>query len=186
MYDVFLSHPHTHADWVEQLAVRLTDEHGLKVWLDKWVLIPGQNYIPEMARGLEEAATCTVCVGNGTPRGWVKQEIQKAVNRQVNHESFRVIPLLMPDAAEDSVQDFLELRTWVDFRKDAGEAFHRLVCGIKGVPPGRWRPAEQDAAVDPLERKLRKLASLREKNLLDQSVVIDIQRELLREALANA
>src|SRR5690242_9449788 len=98
MYDVFLSHPHTHADWVEQLAGRLTDQHGLQVWLDKWVLIPGQNFIPAMARGLDEAATCAVCVGKETPHGWVLQEIQKALNRQTSHESFRVIPVLMPDA----------------------------------------------------------------------------------------
>jgi len=183
MYDVFLSHPHTHAAWVEQLAIRLSDERGLHVWLDKWVLVPGKNFIPELAKGLEEAATCAVCVGKDTPRGWVKQELQKALNRQATEESFRVIPVLMPDGAEESVADFLELRTWVDFRGDREEAFHRLACGIKGVPPGRWRREQDD--LDPLERKLRKIASLREKNLLDQSVVLEVQRELLREALAN-
>jgi hypothetical protein len=185
MYDVFLSHPHTHAQWVEQLAIRLTDECGFRVWLDKWVLIPGQNFIPELSRGLEEASTCAVCVGKDTPRGWVQQEIQKAVNRQAAEESFRVIPVLLPDGAEQSITDFLELRTWVDFRGDPDEAFHRLASGIRGVRPGRWPPREE-AVLDPLERKLRKIASLQEKNLLDQSVVRDIQRELLREALANA
>ena len=186
MYDVFLSHPHTHAGWVEQLAIRLTDQCQFRVWLDKWVLIPGQNFIPELSRGLEEAATCAVCVGKDTPRGWVQQEVQKALNRQAANQGFRVIPLLMPDAVEQSVTDFLELRTWVDFRGDKDEAFHRLVCGIKGVAPGRWPPQDQDAVLDPLERKLRKIASLRDKNLLEQSVVAEIQRELLREALATA
>ena len=185
MFDVFLSHPHTHAQWVEQLAIRLQDECGFKVWLDKWELIPGQNFIAPMSRGLEEAATCAVCVGKDTPRGWVQQEIQKALNRQVKHDTFRVIPLLMPDGTAESVTDFLELRTWVDFRGDGEEAFHRLTCGIRGVPPGRWRPSGKAPTVDSLEQKLRKLASLDEKNLVDKSVLRDLQRELLREALAS-
>jgi hypothetical protein len=186
MYDVFLSHPHTHADWVERLASRLKDECGFEVWLDKWELIPGQNFVPEMSKGLEQASTCAVCVGKDTPRGWAQQEVQKALNRQATRESFRVIPVLMPDASEQSVADFLELRTWVDFRGDHDEAFHRLVCGIKGVAPGRWPARDQEALLDPLERKLRKIASLREKNLLDPSVVVEVQRELLLEALARA
>ena len=184
MYDVFLSHPHTHADWVEQLASRLKDECGFEVWLDKWQLIPGQNFVPEMSKGLEQASTCAVCVGKDMPSGWAQQEIHKALNRQATHESFRVIPVLLPDASEQSVSAFLELRTWVDFRGDHDEAFHRLVCGIKGVPPGRWPPRDQEA-LDPLERNLRKLASLRQKNLLEDSVVVNFQLELLRKALAN-
>lgn len=186
MYDVFLSHPHTHAGWVEQLAIRLADECKFQVWLDKWVLVPGKNFIPELSRGLEEASTCAVCVGKDTPRGWVEQEIQKALNRQAANDNFRVIPLLMPDAVEQSVSGFLELRTWVDFRVNHDEAFHRLVCGIKGIAPGRWPPPEQGASLSPLERKLRTIASLRDKNLLEPSVVVKVQRDLLLEALADA
>lgn len=183
MYDVFLSHPHTHADWVEKLAIRLKDEHNLQVWLDKWVLVPGENFIPKIAKGLEEAATCAICVGKDTLRGWVQLELQKALNRRTKDETFRVIPVLMPDSAEESINDFLELQTWVDFRRDEAEALHRLVCGIKGKPPGRWLPANQDVVSDPTERKLRKLASFR--HLVHDTTILELERDLLREALAN-
>ena len=42
LFDVFLSHSHSDADAVEMLAKRLEDTEGLKVWLDKWTLIPGE------------------------------------------------------------------------------------------------------------------------------------------------
>ena len=183
MYDVFLSYPHTHADWVEQLAIRLKDECRFEVWFDKWELIPGQNFIPEMSKGLQQASTCAICIGRNPPRGWVQQEIEKALNRQAAHEGFRVIPVLMPDASEDAVNDFLELRTWVDFRANPDEAFHRLASGIKGVPPGRWPPPSQER-LDLLEQNLQRVAELQQKNLLVKSVVANVQLELIRKALS--
>ncbi len=54
-FDVFLSHAHTEAEAVESIAVKLADEHGLKVWLDRWVLIPGERWQQEMVRGLDQA-----------------------------------------------------------------------------------------------------------------------------------
>jgi hypothetical protein len=79
-----LSHPHQYGDWVEGLARRLEDEHQLRVWLDRWILVPGESWQQAMAKGLEEAASCAVCVGEKTPRGWFQQEAEKALNKQAN------------------------------------------------------------------------------------------------------
>jgi hypothetical protein len=35
MFDVFLSHAHLDTEVVEQLGIRLEDEGGMRVWLDK-------------------------------------------------------------------------------------------------------------------------------------------------------
>jgi hypothetical protein len=48
-FDVFLSHSHHDAVWVEKLASRLADEHEFLVWLDRWNLIPGKPWQQEMA-----------------------------------------------------------------------------------------------------------------------------------------
>src|SRR5262245_30677182 len=48
-FDVFLSHAHAAAEVVEELGVWLTDEAGLKVWLDKWVLFAGEHWEQGMA-----------------------------------------------------------------------------------------------------------------------------------------
>ncbi len=138
-YDVFLSHAHVDADFVKKLADTLVDEHGLKVWLDQWVLVPGDLWQHDMVEGIDDAASCAVCIGSKTPQGWFNQEIQRALNRQSREPKFRVIPLILPGGDTSNVDNFLELRTWVDMRKglDDEEALHKLVCGIQGIQPGR-------------------------------------------------
>src|SRR6266487_519349 len=72
-YDVFLSYSHMDAVWVEHLAKRLEDEHSLRIWLDKWVLIPGQPWQQVMAHTIDQAKCCVVCISEHTPGGWFKQ-----------------------------------------------------------------------------------------------------------------
>lgn len=140
VYDAFLSHSHVDAELVELIAKILEDEEGLRVWLDKWVLIPGEHWQQEMELGLSQAEACVIFIGGITPSGWFKQEIQRALNRQAHDPDFRVIPVLLKGANFDSVDSFLNLRTWVDFRQGITDqtALHRLVSGIKGVSPGRY------------------------------------------------
>lgn len=188
--DVFLSHSHVDADDVEEIAGRLEDEHGLRPWLDRWVLIPGRPWQPELARGLAKAASCAVCLGHHTPRGWFEREIEKAMNRQTQDGDFRVIPVLLPSAdAELSTalqESFLELNTWVDFRNvaDRDRAFHLLVCGVRGVAPGRWTaPAAGDPESKQLVDKLHELRRLRQAELVDESVGLEIQRKIVEKLL---
>jgi hypothetical protein len=139
-FDVFLSHAHEDAEIVERLGVKLTDEARLRVWLDKWILIPGEHWQQQMARGLEQAETCAVCVSRETSNGWFREEIERALNRQAKDPKFRVIPIVLPNGDRTVVDNFLELRTWVDFKVgiDDHYAFHVLISGIHGRAPGRY------------------------------------------------
>jgi TIR domain len=97
VFDVFLSHSHTDSHIVEVLAKKLEakkleDRENLRVWLDKWILVPGNTWRREMAIGLKQAKTCAVCRSRDTPKGWFQQEIQLALNRQAIDNTFRVIP----------------------------------------------------------------------------------------------
>jgi serine/threonine protein kinase/tetratricopeptide (TPR) repeat protein len=184
-FDVFLSHSHTDAEWVEKnLALRLVDEHGFRVWLDKWMLIPGQSFVQGMARGIDQAHCCAVCIGEHTPLGWFKQEIQRALNRQAKDPSFRVFAILLPGAKDVYVDDFLELNIWVDFRSsDTAYAFHVLVSGVKGEPPGRWPPKEtltMKTSAD-VEAKLRELHRFKQENWVDPSIAVEFQRTILKK-----
>ena len=132
-------------DELEALARKLEDEARLSVWLDQWALVPGESWQPAMARGLDQAGCCVVCVGGQTPRGWFDEEIGRALSIQVSGRPYRVIPLLLPGAQTAFVDGFLELRTWVDLRAGLGDggleqsdALRRLVRGIQG---DRFRPA---------------------------------------------
>lgn len=186
-FDVFLSYSHLDAEWVEDIAERLEDAEGFQVWLDKWMLVPGEPWQQAMARGLDQASCCAVCIGEQTPTGWFQQEIQRALNRQTKDPTFRVIPVLLPHAESVNVDDFLELRTWVDFRpgRDFDDAFYLLVCGVKGiVPERRPRPRSSTGAVaKTIDHQLQELRRLRQSKLIAGEVELEFQRELLARHL---
>lgn len=181
--DTFLSHSHEDAPWVEALARRLEDECGFKVWLDKWILVPGKSWQQAMARGLEEAASCVVFIGAKTPRGWFQEEIERALNLQTRNPDFRVIPVLLPDADPNAIPGFLSLRTWVDFRDGQAHdyALHVLRQGIKGEPVGRWPLSEtlnSAGKLDKYEQRIAELARFRSLGVHEE-VIIEFERKIL-------
>jgi hypothetical protein len=188
-YDVFLSHAHVDAEVVERLAAGLEDKEGLHVLLDKWVLIPGTHWQQEMAKGLEEARTCAVCIGRTTPAGWFREEIERALNRQTKDPGFRVIPVILPGGDSSVVDNFLELRTWVVFKNnlEEGDAFHLLTCGVRGVPPGRLPalPLNVDLDVAMTRDKLTRLRALRSERLIDDDIALEYQRRLLDQLMTG-
>ena len=147
-YDVFLSYAEPDGPAVTKIAERLVDEARLHVWLDRWVHVPGESYQQALDRGLEQAKSCAVFITPNTPVGWFQQQIERALDRQAENASFRVIPVLLPGARDSDVGNFLKLRTRVDFRDaDQAYALHMLQSGIKGVAPGRWPPrSDQNGA----------------------------------------
>ncbi len=185
-YDTFLSHSHLDAEIVELIAKKLEDNHQLKIWLDKWILIPGEPFIQAMSKGLEQAKTCIIIIGSTTPKGWFEEEVGKALNKQTKNKSFRVIQLLLPNTNESYINDFLELRTWVRFKQSIEEphAFHELVCGIKGIPPGRFNnELKNNSANTQLKNKLKQIKELYDENLIDESVKIEFQKMFINDAL---
>jgi hypothetical protein len=182
-FDVFLSHAHVDAESVGKLATRLADEAGFSVWLDRWVLVPGEHWQQAMAKGLNQARTCAVCVGKQTPQGWFREEIEQALNRQTKDKSFRVIPIILPGGDPSMIDNFLDLRTWIDFSGGLAseDAFHILVSGISGRPPGR-RPCPQGAderVLNALKEQLLRIRVLRTEQLIDDVVALEYQRRLL-------
>lgn len=187
-FDAFLSHAHIDAEWVEGLACRLEDECGYRVWLDKWVLIPGKSWQQAMERGLGDAGACAVCIGARTPEGWFREEIERALDRQTTDPTFLVIPVLLPDATTDFTPGFLSLRTWADFRQgqDTEYAFHVLKQGIAGKPVGRWPPASV-APNDNLREYEDRILELRRLHALGvhEEVVIEFERKILDKWLSK-
>lgn len=139
-YDVFLSHNSVDKPVVEIIARQLVDA-GIRPWLDKWNLIPGEPW----QEGLEEALdACPIVAVFLGPKGispWENEEMRSALEERVRDRSRRVIPVLLPGAPvpqDRSLPRFLRRLTWVDFRRGLAdeEAFQRLVAGIRGVAPG--------------------------------------------------
>ncbi len=134
-YDVFLSHCSADKPAVEAIAVRLRDEAGLRPFLDKWDLVPGQPWLPALEQALEVSNTVAVFFGPQGMGAWHDQEKQLALVRAANKYEKRVIPVLLPGARKEDVGGFMRLRTWVDLDHDGG--FERLVAGVTGQAPGQ-------------------------------------------------
>jgi hypothetical protein len=146
-FDVFFSYNSEDRETVEKIAVCLEDQAGLKVWLDKWRLIPGEPWFRELERGLNAGLTSAVFVGKSGEGPWQQREVAAALDRQVKNPDFRVIPVLLPDAPSiPELPVFLAGNTWVEFSDIADDdALWRLECGIRRVAPerGRQRPTEE-------------------------------------------
>jgi hypothetical protein len=110
-YDVFLSHNSHDKALVEQIAQRLVDEAKLRPFLDKWHLIPGVAWQPELEDGLRRSKTVAVFIGPSGNGPWQHEEMQVALKRAVREKKeFRVIPVLLAEADASSISEFLQLR----------------------------------------------------------------------------
>src|SRR5918912_1228628 len=141
-FDVFLSHNGRDKVSVEAIARRLVDEEGLRPWLDRWNLIPGDPWQGAIEGALDNSRTCAVFLGAAGIGAWEHEEMRAALSIRVGRDGFRVIPVLLPGATlpeQMKLPLFLSRLTWVDFRNglDDRAEFRRLVAGIRGTVPGR-------------------------------------------------
>jgi TIR domain/Effector-associated domain 2 len=138
LYDVFLSHSSADKPAAIRLADRLEDEAGLRPFLDKRDLIPGEPWMEALETALAESATFAVLIGPGGLGPWQNEEMRAALVASVADRNRRVISVLLP-GADQTIPTFLSRYTWVDFSAgvEDGEVFSRLVAGIKGQKPGR-------------------------------------------------
>ena len=139
-YDVFLSHSSKDKPFVEDLARRLT-KVGIQPFLDRWHLVPGEAWQEGLEDALERSRTCAVFLGPGGLGPWQNEEMRDALDERAQNSGFRVIPVLLPNAAmpaRKALPRFLKRLTWVDFRGGIADsdAFHRFECGIRGLAPG--------------------------------------------------
>jgi hypothetical protein len=177
-FNVFLSHSQIDSKFVEQLAIKLELE-GIRVWLDKWILIPGEHWQQEIEKGFESAETCAVFIGNETPKGWFLDEIGIAQNMQANDKNFRVIPVIIPGGSPKYIGNFLKLRTWVDFGRGINDedAFEMLLSGITGKPRVRPSYKPKNSRLDSARNELKIIHEL--KDYLKDEIVIEYQRKVM-------
>jgi CHAT domain-containing protein/tetratricopeptide (TPR) repeat protein len=154
-FDVFLSYNCEDKSFVETLAKRLEDEAGLRVWLDKWHLIPGAPWQEGIEDALDQCRTYAVFLGPSGLGPWHNEEMRLALNSRVFDKKRRVIPVLLPGSNPDNLAElphFLHQLTWVDFRggSDDQDAFHRIVAGIKGISPGRNDDSSAERMAPPI------------------------------------
>lgn len=130
-FDVFLSYKSQDHNWVERLKESL-QLRGIRVWLDKDQIRPGDKFVRALENGLETSrAMALVVTPESLSSGWVDDEYSKAVSLS-NQGQLQLIPILFRDA---KIPGFLSNRQSVDFRDDSTfeQSVDRLVWpGITG------------------------------------------------------
>ena len=89
-FDVFLSHHSADKPAVETLARCLEDEEGLRLFLDKWHLVPGEPWQEEIEHALKRSHTCAVFIGSSGMGPWHNEEMRSALQIRVGQPDFRV------------------------------------------------------------------------------------------------
>lgn len=136
-YDIFISYRTTFGSWVETLAQNLKAA-GYSVFFDKWELVPGQNFMPQLQQALKCASRgILVATPDASDSGWVQMEYEQMMKQKNSGAGFFFIPVTMgrfPDLP------FLDEVQAIDFGDEshAGyrKAFGTLLCGLNQTPPG--------------------------------------------------
>ena len=175
-YDVFLSHSTRDKPRVIKLAEQLRNA-GLRVWLDKWIMKPGDDIVLTVDLGLEASRVLVLCLSPAALGSeWVALERSTAIFRNPSNAGRRFVPLLLADC---NLPDTLRRYKYVDFRQEAQEAFDELLAACQGegteakhiapqpepekklekTKPKPEKPPEQAGPLAVLERKLEGHAS---------------------------
>lgn len=139
MRTTFLSHNSQDKSLVEKIGYKLLS-NGIKPWLDKWNLIPGDPWQEAIEEVLDECDSCVVFIGENGVGPWQNEEMRVAIQRRVEDSSkkFKVIPVLLPNAKKVvNIPTFLKRATWVQFHDSVDEKipFDLLLHGINGTTP---------------------------------------------------
>jgi len=136
-FDVFLSHNSIDKLWVVQLKDDLI-RYGLKVWLDKDEIRPGDLFAEALEAALENCRAVALIISpEAMDSGWVKEEYYRAVSLSKSKQRpLQMIPVILREA---EVPGFVKSRNWIDFRDESkySENVWRLVWGILGDKPAK-------------------------------------------------
>lgn len=112
---------------------------GLRPWLDKWDLAPGDAITDKLEWAIENIPCAALFFGPADIGKWHILEIRAYLERWAGGD-VRMIPIILPDApAEPEIPIFVRQSLWVNMRawtNEGDDGFYRLVCGILGKPPG--------------------------------------------------
>ena len=131
-YDVFLSHSSKDKATVGALAERLRAD-GLRVWLDEWIIQPGDVIGLQMEQGLEQSRTLILCMSeNAFGSDWVTLERHTVMFRDPLNTARRFIPLRLDDYKGP---DILAQYLYLDWQTPDDAAYARLLDTCHPPPP---------------------------------------------------
>jgi tetratricopeptide (TPR) repeat protein len=133
VWNVFLSYRSVNRGWVLNLYDVLT-ELGFKVFLDQYVLKPGDSLVLSLENALEKSQAGILIWSNAAKDSeWVRNEYDTLLSKATNNKKFYFIPIKVEKA---SLPTFAKTKLFIDFTEypdgPNGGDLLRLVHGLVG------------------------------------------------------
>jgi GTPase SAR1 family protein len=136
-YDVFLSYSSEDKETVHALAERLKKD-GLRVWLDAWVIQPGDPIPLKIQHGLEQSRTFLMCMSPAYfGSEWGTMEHYTLLFRDPTNAHRRFIPLLIEDCTRP---DIISQFAYIDWLIPSDNVYVKLLAACRGEKAKSTRP----------------------------------------------
>jgi small GTP-binding protein len=127
-YDVFLSHSSIDIPVVRELAERLKAD-GVRVWLDEWIIKPGDAIGVKINEGLEKSRVLVLAISaNASESDWATFEHQAILFNDPTNKNRRFIPLRLDDS---EIPFGIRQFAYIDWRSRDDEQYQRLLSAVK-------------------------------------------------------
>jgi hypothetical protein len=123
-YDAFISYSSKDKSTVHTLAQRLKND-GVRVWLDKWAIKPGDSIPIQIQIGLKKSRTVLMFMSPAyfdSEWGWMEHITQ--LFRDPTNRNRRLIPIMITDCEPP---DIIAHLSYIDWRTYSAEEYQRLV-----------------------------------------------------------
>jgi len=127
-YDVFLCHNSRDKEPVREIAAWLR-RNGLRSWLDESEISPGADWKMELHKAIDGVKCAAVFLGPAGAGKWQVHEIS-ILSHLAGRGGLRVIPVLLPGAAEPTWFRGLPSNQWVDLKKGDEQKKAKLLEAI--------------------------------------------------------
>jgi len=126
---IFLSHNHRDKVFVRKLATDL-DAHGINYWLDEAEMKIGDSLIQKIREGIDSVDYFAIILSpNSVDAPWVVNELDVAMNHQINGKSIKVLPIMLKEC---ELPGFLIGKLYANFQDENcyEESFKLLVKSV--------------------------------------------------------
>ncbi|MBN1996241.1 pentapeptide repeat-containing protein [candidate division KSB1 bacterium] len=119
---IFISYSHADAVFAHKLENALLD-NSIDVWIDRKEILVGDSLIDKIREGIDSSQyVCAILSNTSVESRWVQNELDLAMNDQIENQKVKVLPLVINKDVE--LPGFLKGKLYIDFSNEE----HFAIC----------------------------------------------------------